>query len=462
MKLSEFKGKKIIVMGLGLHGGGVGAAKFFSELGSRVIITDLKTKKVLALSLRALRGFRNISFVLGRHRALDLANADLIIKNPGVPDNSPWLKIARAHRIPIWSDIEAFFKFCPAPIIGITGTKGKSTAASVLFELLGTPIRRGSRAAPWVRQSRIRRGSRVWLGGNIRKSVLEVLPMIRKNDFVVLELSSFQLDSLAFSKRSPHIAVITNIFPDHLNRYRGFRNYALSKAGIFRFQGRRDYLFINKNDALLKKLSKLSHSRKILVDEKRYLLPFRAITERKFWPHQRASVALAVAVGRHLGATKGVIAKVLQRTRELSGRLETIRKVGGVTFVNDTTATNPGAAIAALKALSGKKRMGIVLIAGGSDKKLPSQEFARAIVKFAKAVVFLPGEATKKIKSKVKNQKSKIVVHEARTMQEAVRIAYALAEKGDTVLLSPGAASFGQFLHEFDRGEQFVKAVRAL
>ncbi|MFY9461647.1 MAG: UDP-N-acetylmuramoyl-L-alanine--D-glutamate ligase [Candidatus Sungiibacteriota bacterium] len=447
MQITEFRGKKVLILGLGLHGGGAGAASFFARAGAKVIVTDLKTKRDLKPALEKLARFKNIAYVLGRHRKEDIIGSDLIIKNPGVPDNSPWLKLARVHNVTVRSDIEIFFKYCPVAIVGITGTKGKSTAAYLLAEFL--------------RKGNTRR--KVFLAGNIRKSVLEILPEIGRRDLVVLELSSFQLDSLAHSRVSPKFAVITNIYPEHLNRYRNFAHYVRSKTGIFRFQKKTDRLFINRDDRLVKKISKGAESKRILVDTGRTILPFRRELDRRYAPHQKSSVALAIAVGRFLGVPGAAIAKVLKKAKPLSGRLETIRRVGGVTFINDTTATNPGSAIAALSALS-KKYQGIVLIAGGAAKKLPSADFAKTIAKFARAVIFLPGSATPEIAKEVRRftKSRKGFVEHARTMARAVKMAWRKAVRGDAVLLSPGAASFGLFQNEFDRGEQFVKAVRRL
>lgn len=440
-----FLNKRVLILGLGLHGGGVGAASFFARICARVLVTDLKSRKELAPSLSALRRYKNISYILGRHRKEDIVGADMIIKNPGVPDNSPWLALARANKIPVASDIEFFFNYCPAKIIGVTGTKGKSTTVSLLAEFL-----------------RLGTKKRVWLAGNIRKSVFEILPKIRPGDHVVLELSSFQLDSLANSRISPHIAVITNIFPDHLNRYKNFNHYADSKANIFRYQKRGDYIFIPQGDGFLKKLVRGAVSRRVGVDAERALKPYSPLIERRFFSHQASSLALAVAVGRQLGVSSAVIQKVLARFRQLPGRLETVRVLGGIRFVNDTTATNPEAATAALRAVSKETKGEIILIAGGSDKKLPVTGFVGSIGKLAKAVIFLPGKATKKMNSQLATYNPQLLRCNARTMREAVRRAYALAKRGDTILMSPGAASFGLFQNEFDRGDQFVKAAMEL
>lgn len=454
MKLSDFKDKKVLIMGLGLHGGGTGAAKFFSKLGSRVTATDLKSKKELRPSLAELKHCRGIVYHLDGHRVSDFRQTDLVIKNPGVPDNSLWLKIARRAGAAILSDVEIFLRICPARVIGVTGTKGKSTAAWLVGEFL--------------RKS----GKKVWVGGNIRKSVLELLPKIKKSDWVVLELSSFQLDSLAQSRLSPHIAVITNIFPDHLNRYPDMRAYVAAKSAIFRWQTKGDWLFVSWRDNFLKRLARRAPSRVLLFDPIKIAKRFLGKTP-KIPEYHYANIAAAVAVARHLGVGERVIRKVMTSFKGMAGRMELVRVVRGVEFINDTTATNPTAAEAAV--LATKKRIrghGLHVIAGGFDKGLPIESFVRTLRVKAATVIFLPGTATDKMESRippkfffekfgrVNDQHPKI--YEAGSMSEAVKLAFREAVKGDTVLLSPGAASFGLFQHEFDRGKKFVEAVRRI
>ncbi len=481
LNLTDFKNKKVLIMGLGLHGGGVGTAAFFAKLGSRVVVTDLKSSRELAPSIAALKPFRNISYHLGRHRTRDFKTADYVIQGPGVPDNSRFLKIAKKAGVTILSDVEIFFLVCPAPIIGITGTKGKSTTASLLCELLGARIGRRSRTAPWVRPSRIKRGSRVWLGGNIRRSVLEFLPRVKRGDLVVLELSSFQLDSLKRQRRSPHIALITNIFPDHLNRYSSMQSYTASKANIFKFQKNGDVLFINARDALLNRLARGAPSWVIRFDPVGIMRRFSKALSYQPPPYQLPSFAAAIAVARHLGVGERAIRHVLSHFRGLPGRMELIRNVNGVEFINDTTATNPTAAREAIAAT--KRRIDthvLHVIAGGDDKGLPVTDFVRALRRHAATIIFLPGGASRRMKSEIRNQKSPGLARarpragetnpksqipktlDAKTMREAVRAAFRDAKRGDVVLLSPGAASFGLFQHEFDRGEQFIRAIRRL
>ena len=431
-------------MGLGLHGGGVGSAEFFSRLGSRVVVTDLKAERELRPSTAKLRRFTNIVYHLGGHQKADFKSADCIIKGPGVPENSKFLQIAKRSRVPVLSDAEVFFIACPAPIIGITGTKGKSTTTW----LIGRFLQKGLK-------------TRIWIGGNIRRSMLEFLPHIKKVDIVVLELSSFQLDSLKNQKKSPHIALVTNVFPDHLNRYPSMAAYAASKANIFKFQKGGDVLFINGRDRLLRRLARQAPGRIIRFDPKRIIHGYSGALSEHVPDFHFPNIAAAIAVARYMKVGERAIRNALKRFHGMPGRMQLIRKIGGAEFINDTTATNPEAAehaVVAIKRRIGRRRL--VVIAGGYDKGLPVGNFVRALQAKASAVVFLPGTATRKMKSKIRNAKFEIV--DAKTMKEAVRFAHRAARPTGTVLLSPGAASFGLFKHEFDRGEQFAQAVQAL
>ncbi|MBI4137811.1 MAG: UDP-N-acetylmuramoyl-L-alanine--D-glutamate ligase [Candidatus Sungbacteria bacterium] len=446
----DFRNKRVLVLGLGLHGGGVGTVKFFARRGADITVTDVRSKKELAPSLEALRSLKGIRYVLGKHREQDVLAADLIIKNPGVPQESPYLALAAAHRVPVTSDIGIFFAECPGRIIGVTGTRGKSTTAYLIWKFLKTVYRR------------------VFLGGNIRVSVLEFLDKTRSGDILILELSSFQLEDIAkddllrasAGRRSPDIAVITNILKDHLNRHRTMAAYAAAKAAIFQFQKRTDHLFINREDARVRRLVKRARSRVHFVSLPNVLKP---IVERNLGTHYLSSVALACAVAKHFGVNPGSLKKILGSFRGLEGRQQTIAAWRGVQWINDTTSTVPDAAVAALKRLGAHARLRkIILIAGGQDKNLDFRAMARAIKKWAKCLVLFPGSATEKIEKELGTWSREHGTRQARSMREAVRVAALLAEPGDRVILSPGAASFGLFLNEFDRGARFIAEVARL
>ncbi|HAM95456.1 MAG: UDP-N-acetylmuramoylalanine-D-glutamate ligase [Candidatus Azambacteria bacterium GW2011_GWB2_46_37] len=454
MVKSDFKNKKVTIMGLGISGGGVGAAEFFAKAGARVLVTDLKTRGKLRESLGRLKGL-SIRYVLGRHRKEDFENADLIIKNPGVPNESKFLALAKKSGVPIETDVGIFFDLCPAPVVGVTGTKGKSTTAFLIHQILK------------------RKYKNAVLGGNIGKSVLEVLPKIKKGGPasptsqggpVILELSSFQLEALTEKKLSPHIAVITNIFPDHLNRYSSFAQYAKAKTNIFRFQKPEDFLIIPEDNRLLEKLTKNARSKKIYFSKiVAKSIPFLSLA------HNAANLAAAIEIAKLFKISRKEILSLIPRLKLLPHRLEKVGEIGGVAYINDSGATNPGAGIEAIKAARSLFKNGrLILIAGGEDKNLDYSVFAGEILKNADFLILLPGSATEKMKvefqkhlARTKNLKLKAVI-DAPDMKQAVIHARRLAQKRDAVLLSPAAASFNLFQNEFDRGEQFIKALRSL
>jgi len=200
MQLAQLKNKDVTVMGLGSLGGGVNTVKFLTKHGAKVLITDIKKASDLEESLQQLKGLKNIELVLGHHRNEDFIDKDFIVKNPGVPQNSPYLRVALEHGVPIETDLSLFFKLSPARSIGVTGTKGKSTTASLIYELL-------------------KKNYSVFLAGNIGKTSLDILAKLNANSLVVLEFSSWQLQDLEPFGVSPDVSVVTNIYPDHLNRY---------------------------------------------------------------------------------------------------------------------------------------------------------------------------------------------------------------------------------------------------
>ncbi|KKS37874.1 MAG: hypothetical protein A3G49_02045 [Candidatus Sungbacteria bacterium RIFCSPLOWO2_12_FULL_41_11] len=459
----DFRNKKIVIMGLGLNDGGAGTTRFFLRRGADVLVTDLKSKKELWPSIKKLLVFKKecgkkcgrLRFILGRHRKNDFKDADLVIQGPGVPDNSPFLAYAVKNKIPIDTDIGIFFARCPAPIIGVTGSKGKSTTAALIYNILK------------------RKYKDAIFAGNIGKSPLDYVDRIKPTTKIVLELSSWQLEGLARHKKSPHIAVITNILKEHLNRYKNFTAYAKAKALIFKFQKSGDYLIINK-DAKIFLRSFLKKAKP------RIIYSIRILAKSDF--AIAGNIGMATAVAKLCGVAEHLIKKSISAFKGLPGRQEKIAEINGVSYYNDTTATMPDAAVLALNSIKPVKRGKIILIAGGTDKKLDFGEMAREIKKLAGVLILLPGDATKKLISNFQNlpyrripglhpseaktfasnsisKQTNFKMFEVSSMKEVVRIAYSNAKMGDVVILSPGAASFGLFQNEFDRGEQFEKEV---
>jgi UDP-N-acetylmuramoylalanine--D-glutamate ligase len=466
MTKNDFKGKKVTIMGIGLHGGGIATVRFFAEAGANVIATDLKTEKDLSSSLEKLKDLKNVKFVLGQHRIEDFENVDMVVKSPAAPWSSKHIQAALKKKIPVEMDSSIFFKLCKLPIIGVTGTKGKTTTATLIAEILKTA------------------GKKVFTAGIGQKPVLDLLDEIgdTKNGVVVFELSSWRLSALGREKLSPHIAVITNIFPDHLNYYGTMEKYVADKKYIFANQKADDYVILNHDNENVRTLADGTKSKKIFftantkinsVDDyvgvKAGNIFYKSGREDKIicdlndiklrGGHNIGNILAAVAATSVFGIASEKICEAIKNFKGVPHRLEFLRELNGVKYYNDTAATMPEAAIAGISSFSEP----IILIAGGADKNLELKKFARVIADKVKKVIFLKGEATEKVKSELKKIDSeKIIDSEFDSMEKAVIRAKNIAGPADVVLLSPGAASFGLFLNEFDRGEKFRQAVGKL
>jgi len=465
---SAFRGMKVTVMGLGLNQGGLGIAKWLVRHGAILTVTDLKSKEELAPSIAALASVKGarVTYVLGRHRAEDFRRADMIIQNPGVPRDSGFLKVARRAGVPIESDISIFFRLCPHPIVAVSGTKGKTSVTALLGEIL-------SRAF----------GEAV-VGGNIRRSPLDRLDALmrsRKPVPVVLELSSWQLETLKAAKMSPFIAVLTNVLPDHLNRYDGMKDYAAAKELIYAWQLPTDVAIVPLDNPYTKKMG-------ARVRGERFWASMRPVPQEQNGIYWRGTKAIARSQGIEIvlfekrdvrlpgehnlwnallaggaaylrGAKPNAIRAAIRAFKGVPHRLERVRELRGVSYWNDTAATTPEASIAAMETVFAKKKG--VLIAGGADKELTFGAWAKAVKRRAKKVILFKGTATPKMRAALKRAGVE-VEDDAVTMREAVARAAASAKRGEAVLLSPGCASFGIFVNEFDRGDQFRAEAKKL
>ncbi|MBI2482088.1 MAG: UDP-N-acetylmuramoyl-L-alanine--D-glutamate ligase [Candidatus Vogelbacteria bacterium] len=454
-----FKGKKVTVMGLGLLGRGIGVIKFLADCGVDILVTDLKTRKQLAPALKQLSKYKNIKYVLGEHRLEDFQNKNLIIRAPNAPLDSPYLAEAKKNNIEIEQDASLFVKLVPASvkIVGITGTRGKSTVTHLLYKILQSALRRGSG----------QKNRKVFLGGNVRGvATLPLLKKIKAGDIVVLELDSWQLQSFGDNKLSPHLAIFTTFMVDHLNYYAGdMKRYWADKVNNFKYQKRGDTLILGNQ--VKKQKSKVKIKSKLIIPKAKLPTGWQLKIPGV---HNEYNAMLAVVAARELGVKDQVIKKVLVDFKGLPGRLELIKEVKGVKYYNDTTATTPDAVMAAVHTLSKgesfkqspRTHLGkIILIGGGTDKGLDFKRYAQIVPKYLKGLVLFKGTATDKILA-VLPKKLKFPVTVVESMKEALRQAEDLATRGDLVLLSPGAASFGIFRNEFDRGGQFNNLVKKI
>jgi len=455
LDFQNLKNKKVTVMGLGLLGGGVETVRWLIKKGANILVTDLKKKSQLKESLNKLKDF-SIKYVLGEHCKKDFCGADLVIKNPAVPKESEFLKIARQNNIPIESDLSIFFRLFKGKIIGIAGTKGKSTTTTLISEIFKKAKKK------------------FIFGGNIGQSPLIYLD--KNYHLAVLEISSWQLEDMIHLKKSPNIAIVTTIFPDHLDRHKNFKEYIKAEKIIFKFQSQKDILILNYDNQITREFAKeakskvfyfsqknLSHKKGLFIKGKKIF--FRDQKEKEILSldeiknKQNLGNTLAAILTACLSdVSPKIIKKVLKDFKGLPNRLELIRVAYRVKYYNDTTATIPEATINALFSFPAKK---IILISGGADKKLNFKKFAQEVKKRCKAVILLPGTATKKIEKELLVIGYKLLV-KVRNMKEAVSQASKIAKSGEIVLLSPGCASFGIFQNAYERAKEFIKAVKKL
>jgi UDP-N-acetylmuramoylalanine--D-glutamate ligase len=435
----HLKGKKITVLGLGLLGRGVGDTKFLAECGADLIVTDLKTEHELASSLKELESFSNIQYVLGEHRLENFKDRDFVLKAAGVPLDSIYVAEAKKNGIPVKMSASWFMEFADVPVIGITGTRGKSTVTHMLHAILKEA------------------GQDVLLGGNVRGvSTLALLNDVKEDSIALFELDSWQLQGFKDARLSPDIAVFTTFLDDHANYYKGdVDQYLADKANIFLNQDATDTLVLGEQCAEL-------IEEKYGAQIKAHTVKAGAQDFRADWEltipgeHNRYNAALAVEAARALDIDDEIIREALQNFAGVPGRLELIREKDGVKFYNDTTATTPDATIAALKALQSGEDPNIILIMGGADKGLSMRPLIEEVQIRAKKIILLQGTGTKLLATYLQDSS----VYE--NLDAAVKDAVASAEEGDIILMSPGFASFGMFKNEYDRGDQFNAIVKAL
>lgn len=442
-------------MGLGVAGGAVEDALFFIKHGARLTITDTKTKKDLAPSLKRLEKY-DVTYHLGGHQKKDFIDTDLVIKNPAVPDNSIYLQIAKDHGVAIDTSIGIFGDLVGMRfLIGITGTKGKSTTATLMHDIIKTKYKNA------------------YLAGNIGASPLKYIN--KKGAWGVLELSSWQLEGMAQHKHSPHIALITNIQQDHLNRYKNYKQYQEAKKLIFKYQKKGDILILNYDDPYLRKIYTQAPSRVFfysaktkprgkninigsyfkddILHVKNTRIPIKKLHMKS--TYHRSNVVAALTIAQLLAVSIPKALKSIENFKGLEGRLERVATIEHTTIYNDTTATNPYATISSLEVLGDKK---IALILGGEDKKLDYRKLAKTLKKVG-TIILLPGSASDKIKRGA-DTATKKRIHNVSSLQDALELAY--RSNPQVILFSPAAASFNMFKNEFDRGAQFNREVKKL
>ena len=421
-------------MGLGHFGGGAAAARWLAEKGARVTVTDLADAETLAETLDALRDVPIDAMHLGGHREEDFCRADLIVVNPAVRPNNRLLQLARAENVPLTSEIELFLRACPASTIGVTGANGKSTTAAMTAAILEAA------------------GRRTWLGGNLGRSLLADLDRMTPDDWVVLELSSFQLFHLSPQARMPHVVVVTNCSPNHLDWHGDYRRYVAAKRRILSGQSADDMAVLGEPLPDVDSWRGQVRGRRLTFLEDTQVPPL--LLQGK---HNRRNARCAAAVARGIGCGEEAIRRGLRSFVGLPGRLERIAVVDGRAFYNDTTATTPESTIAALQSLESP----VWLLAGGSDKGIDFAPLATAVTENAQGAAFF-GATAAKLRGLTVARTPGYACIEVQTMSEALDWCWSRSRPGDCLVLSPGCASHDQFQNFRDRGERFDALVSRL
>ncbi|KPU28323.1 UDP-N-acetylmuramoyl-L-alanyl-D-glutamate synthetase [Caloranaerobacter sp. TR13] len=448
----ELKYRNILILGLGISG--VSTAKALNKLNVNIIISDRKKEDELKPYIDELRGIK-VKYVLGTND-VDLDNIDLIIKSPGIPLNLPIISKAVEKGIEVITDIELAYRISSNQFIAITGTNGKTTTTT----LIGEVFKNANKVCH--------------VTGNVGVGILWKLINSNKNDIFVVEVSSFQLESTKYFK--PKASVILNITPDHLKWHGSFDNYINAKKKIFANQDKDDYTILNYDDKLLRKLSSEVCSNiiffsqchelengvyvkdnKIVVNDGKKIIPVISCNEIKIpGKHNLENALAAVSVGWVMGVDLEVIADTLRNFEGVEHRLEFVDEINGVSFYNDSKATNPDAAIKAIEAIESP----IILIAGGLDKGNEFDEFISSFNNKVKELILL-GETAIKIKDAAIKLGFRNI-HIVENMEKAVEKSYELAKSGDNVLLSPACASWDMYKNFEERGKDFKRAVNSL
>lgn len=453
----ELLGKKLVILGLARQGKAL--ARFAAGAGAKVVASDLRPAGQLGPDIEELSAI-SISLVLGEHPLSLLDGADLLAISGGVPTDTPIVREARARGIPVTNDSQEFIKRSPARVAGITGSAGKTTTTALTGAMAQLS------------------GRKTWIGGNIGRPLLDELVEMDREDIVVQELSSFQLELWT---QSPQIAAVLNITPNHLDRHKTMAAYTAAKANILRFQTPDDVAVLSEDDPGSKALRPLApgairaFSLESSVEDGAFVLGHevrlrdgnreRAICVVDDIPlrgrHNVSNVLAAVVLADSAGVPVDAMREAIRTFPGVEHRLEVVGSVAGVQYVNDSIATAPERAIAAMKAFDEP----LVLLAGGRDKDMVWDEWARQVTQRVKAVVLfgeLAGELGRQLGAVEEMQAGKLSITSTATLEEAVAASAALSVPGDIVLLSPGGTSFDAFPDFAARGEAFREIVRGM
>ena len=436
MHMTEVRNKRVTVAGLGRFGGGIAVTRWLVEQGAAsVLVTDKDPAEKLADSVRKLDGLP-VEFRLGEHRTEDFTAADLVVTSPALPPSNAYLKAALDAGVAVTTEIRLFVERCPCTIVGVTGTKGKSTTSTLLHRMLGARYK-------------------AWVGGNLGGSLLADLPRMNATDLVVLELSSYMLWWLGQMRWSPHVGLVTIVTSDHLEWHGTVQDYVDAKRNLLRFQRPDDYAVLNEEDEVGRELARNAAGKVVP-----YGLANRKPFELKLpGRHNQVNAQGAFAAAQVLGVTWDEAQAAVRDLDPLPHRLQLVHERDGVRWVDDSIATVPDAAIAALESFPPRR---VVQIVGGYDNGSPVTALCNALAERAKAALCV-GPTGKRIAAGLAGSSlpaGACGVYDCGDLATAVKTARTVATPGDVVLLSTGCKSYDQFTNFEQRGDAFTRLAR--
>lgn len=460
--MSKYKGKKVLVVGFGVSG--VAVAKYMTKQGAKVTVTDTKQKSELTESVNACADLK-IEYELGKHNDATFRSVDMVVMSPGVPLTIKPLEGTREMNIPITNEIDLAAGALKEPLIAVTGTNGKTTTTT----LIGEMFKADNRPA--------------YVGGNIGKPLLDYLTEGTRADVVIAELSSFQLELT--QKVVPAVAVITNVEPDHLDRYPTYEHYVATKKRLIQACDKNTYVVLNYDNPVTQSFGQDCSGRLMWITKKNpmtvggefaenfngcyYIAAEKKIYAkifgkdevydvskiRVYGEHNKENFMAAICAARAMGVSQPAIQKTIDDFRGIAHRLEFVRKKDGVFFFNDSKATNPQSQ---LKAIGSFPANPIILIAGGKDKNFDFTPLTEVVRQRCKLLILM-GEAKEKMNRAIGDFAETYLVG---TFEEAVLLAFQKSRNGDIILLSPGCSSFDMFRNYEERGDYFKKLVHQL
>jgi UDP-N-acetylmuramoylalanine--D-glutamate ligase len=433
--MDDLRNKRVTVAGLGHFGGNIAVAKWLVERGAKVLVTDKADAGKLGDGMKQLEGLP-IEYRLAGHEVGDFRNADLVVVSPAIKPTNEYVMAARAAGVEVTTEIRLFVDRCAAKVIGVTGTKGKSTTTALLGKMLA-----GSG------------NKKIWVGGNIGKSLLGDVRQIAADDLVVLELSSFMLKYLREARWSPHVAVVTMLAVDHVDWHGSAEAYLEAKKGIVKFQNERDWTVLGRDVAHAAEFAEITHGKITWFNASSQRFDLRVPGE-----HNQFNAQAAFAAASIFGVTWDDAQRAVADFGGLPHRLELVHEQSGVRYFNDSIATIPEAAVAALQAFEPRT---VVQIVGGASKGSDFSQMCKVLNERAKAVLCI-GQTGPEIEKllRVNGALRSAAVHNCQELETAMKRAKEIARDGDVVLLSTGCASYGQFTNFQQRGERFAQLAR--